>query len=145
MVAVEIVEQVLQGLDGRDGALPHSTGFVVGLPLVHMQLLFGEFGIAAELAAHVVEALEGAHAGGAHGNGTGLMGKQLGNGLAAHADVFGVHLVTLYLLALDGLERAGAHMERDLLAVDAAAVDGLQHLGGEMQSGRWCGHRTLHL
>ena len=125
MVAVEIVEQVLQGHHGRDGALPHSTGLVVGLPLVHMQLLFGEFGIAAELAAHVVEALEGAHAGGAHGNGTGLMGQQLGNGVAAHADVFGVHLVALYLLALDRLERSGTHVERDLLAVDAAAVDGL--------------------
>ena len=73
------------------------------------------------------------------------MDKELDERLAAHADVFGVHLVAFDFLALHGLESAGADVERHFLAVDAAAVEGLKHVAGEMEPGRGSGNGAFYL
>ena len=110
-----------------------------------MQAVAVDAGVMVCLHAHPVEALQGAHAGGAHGDGLAVVAQQLVDGLAAHADILGVHLVVCYLLALHGLERACTHMEGELLAVDALVVDGGKHLGGEMQAGGGGGDAALDL
>ena len=102
-----------------------------------------EVGILQQLETHVVEALEGAHAGGSDGNGLGLVSDEFLQGAPMHTNVFRMHLVALDFLALDGLERACSHVEGHFLAVDATHVESGEHAVGEMESGRRCGHTTL--
>ena len=55
------------------------------------------------------------------------MGNEPLNGVAPHADELRVHLVVGYLLALHGLERSGPYVQRQLLALNAALVNVVQH------------------
>ena len=110
-----------------------------------MELLLGEVGVLHDLEAHVIEALEGADTGGADGDGLPAMLDEFADGVATHADVFGMHLVTFDFLALDGLESAGTDVQRQFLALYTVGIEIGEHLGGEMESCRGSGHRTLDL
>ena len=123
------------GGDGIEG-LPDGelrVGVAVGVPL-------GKLAVPPTLMNHasdVVEALEGAHGGGAHGDDTaGGVGKLLDEG-QRHGDELAVHLVLPYRVRFDGLERACADVERQLAARDATAGYLIEHAGGEVQPG--CG------
>ena len=67
------------------------------------------------------------------------------NEFAAHGNPFGVHRVAAYLLALDGLEGASAHVEGQFAQLHTFLLEAFQHLGREMQARRWCSHRTFNL
>ena len=107
---------------------------LIGFPLGDVELLLCEMGGAHELAPDIVEALDGAHGGGAYGGAAAAMGEESLDGVARYVDELGVHLVVANLLALDGTEGAGADMEGDLIALYTSLIDGTQHAVGEMQS-----------
>ena len=73
------------------------------------------------------------------------MGEQSLNGVAVDEDIFGVHLVVLHLFALDGLEGAGADVERDLITLDALGIEGAEDGVGEMKTGCGGGNGTVNL
>ena len=98
---------------------------LVGLPLGDVKLIFGEVGVAKNLQAHIVETFQRTDTRGADGNGLSLMANQFGDGLAAHADILGMHLMAFYLLALHRLERTGSYMQREFFTVAAMRIDGL--------------------
>ena len=75
-----------------------------------MQVGLIDIGLRQHLEAHIIEALQGAHAGGTNGNSLAIVGQQFFEGLTAHADIFGVHLVTFNLFALNRLKRTCTHM-----------------------------------
>ena len=104
--AVEIIDNGLQGL--RSG---YGTSHGVGHPLTHAKVLLRGIGIVVQNHAYVVEALEGAHAGGANGNnrcrGIAKFHKQA----ARDRDKLGVHVVPAYGFAFHRLKCSGAHME----------------------------------
>ena len=56
---------------------PHSPWrcFLIGFPLGDMELFLGELRVAHELAADIVEALDGAYGGGAYGCATAVVGE----------------------------------------------------------------------
>ena len=118
---------------------------LVRLPLGDVELVFGEVGVAEHLQTHIVEALQGADTRGADGNGLSLVTDQFGDGLTAHTDILGMHLMTLDFLALHGLKRACADVQRQFLTVDAVGINRLKHLRCEMQTGCRCRHTALNL
>ena len=95
--------------------------------------------------AHVVEAFEGAHAGGAYGDGFTPVSNELLDGLTAHGNVLRVHVVPTYLLALDGLEGACTHMKGQFLTVNACLIKGVKHPFCEMKPCGGSGYRTFNL
>ena len=139
LVAVQVVEYVLQGLVGGQAVV----GRLVGHPLFHDQLFRGGLGMSRQKHAYVIEALQRAHRGGAYGHDVPQATLQPLDALAAHGDELGVHLVPLDGLALDGLKGSGAHMQGHLLAAYAFRVDSGQHLRGEVQSGGRRRYRTF--
>lgn len=110
-----------------------------------MELLVGEVGGVHEFETDIVEALEGAHGGGADGGAAAAVGKETLDGAARDEDILGVHLVTLHLLALDGTEGAGTDMEGDLVALDALGVKGAEDSIGEMEASGGGSHGTVNL
>ena len=62
------------------------------------------------------------------------MGQQSFDGVAMHGNVFGVHVVPADVLALDGAEGAGSHVQRHLFAFDATGVDVVEDTLREVQS-----------
>ena len=117
----------------------------IGLPLGDVKLVFCEVGVGHHFEAHVIETLKGSHAGSAYGNGLTVVVEEFGDGLTSHADVFGVHLMTFHLLALDRLERTSTHMESEFLAINTVGIESSQHLRREVQTSRWGSHTTLDL
>ena len=118
---------------------------MIRLPLGDVELVFCEVRIGEDFEAHIVEAFEGAHTGGTDGNRLTIVIEEFGDGLTTHADVFRVHLVTLHLLTLDGLERTSSHVEGQLFALDTVSIQISQHLWGEMKAGRWSSHTAFDL
>ena len=53
----------------------HWLCFLIGFPLGDMELLLGELGVAHELVADIVEALDGAYGGGAYGCAAAAVGE----------------------------------------------------------------------
>ena len=93
--------------------------------------------------AYVVQALEGAHACGAHGNNGSGSGGKLGEEVTRHADELGVHVVSANVVALHGLESAGTHMQSELTAGNATTVALGKHLVGKVQTCRGCCHAAV--
>ena len=118
---------------------------LIGFPLGDVELVFVEVGVSHHLEAHVVKTLQRPHTGSTDSNTLAAMIEKLGDGLAAHTDIFGVHLVALHLLTLDGLEGASTHMEGEFLTLDTVGVKIGQHLRREVKSGRRSRHATLDL
>ena len=83
VVTVKILEYLLQGLQGGQRIV---LG-VVGHPLGDTQLLLGGIGITADEHTYIIEALEGAHRGGTHGNGFTLMGDELHDSATLYYDI----------------------------------------------------------
>ena len=109
LMPVQVVEQGLQGVRGRDGGFLRRK--LVGLPLAYVQFFFRGVGVLHYGKPDVVEALQGAYRGGAHGNGLSVVCQQLGDGVAGNGDVLCMHFVPLNLFALDRLEGACAHVQ----------------------------------
>ena len=141
VVTVEPGQDVLQGFQGFDGQL----FLLIGLPLLHVQLVFVGIGVLLELHSHIIQTLQGAHAGGAHGDGLRLMTDELLDGVPLHTVILRVHAVSFYLLTLHRLERTRTHMQGELLTVDTPLINSLEHIVGEVQTGGWGCHTTLDL
>ena len=96
-------------------------------------------------AAYVVEAFERAHRRRAYGHHGALAGGvgQVGYEGAAHGYELAVHVVVAYALAFHGTEGAGAYVQGELAALYAAAVDGVEQRGSEVQPRRRGGHRAV--
>ena len=88
-----------------------------------MQLVFVERRVAHHFQSHIVETLQGADTRGADGDGTALMIDELLDGVATHANVFGMHLMTFDLLALHRLEGAGTDMKGEFFALDTMGIE----------------------
>ena len=73
------------------------------------------------------------------------MGQQALDGAAMDGNVLGMHVVSAYVLALDGTERACSDVQRHLLALNAAGIDVAEHTLREVESRRWRRHRALYL
>jgi len=99
LVAVQVVEYVLQGLHGGEVHL-----VLIRHPLLHVQLLLVGVGLLCQQYADVIQAFEGAYRGSAYGYRLASVGKELFDGTSVHGNVFSMHLVTFYLFALHGLE-----------------------------------------
>ena len=71
------------------------------------------------------------------------MGQEAFDGLQGHGNPLGVHFMAGNFFAFHRFESAGADVQCELVAFDAALVKGAQHLFRKMQTG--CGgcHRTL--
>ena len=119
------------------------TGFLVWLPLIHVQIVLRCIGIGFEFLAYIIKTFECANRSGSNGNSIATMGNEFLNRLLLHHDVFTVHLVVGNLLTLHRFESASSHMEREFLAVYTSLINGLQHTFGEVQTRRRCSHRTL--
>ena len=109
LVASHPVEQSLQGLEAAD-LLLLAIRLLIRLPLVYVQLLFLDIGITHHLQAHIIKALQRAHASGSHGNSTTAMSQQALDSMTAHSNILGMHCVLANGLALHGLERTGTYM-----------------------------------
>lgn len=70
-------------------------------------------------------------------------GRESRDGVASDGNKFTVHVMTADIFGFDGLECAGADVESDFAACDAAAVDLFEQPGCEVQSGGRCGDRTV--
>jgi len=92
---------------------------------------------------HVIEALQRAHAGGAHSDGAAAVGHETLYGVTIDGDVLGVHVVSANLFALDGAEGAGAHVQRHLFALYISLLQAVQHAFREVEPGRRGGHAAL--
>ena len=122
-VAVQVVDDGLDSLHRSDAIHQVAVlGELVWVPLVDVQILLIGIRVLDEMHAHIVEALDGAHAGGAHGDDLALVMDELLQAAAMYHDILRMHLVTLYLQALHWLEGACAHMERYLLTVYAMSI-----------------------
>ena len=142
-VAIQVGDDGLQGIGGRDGG-----GFgrhFVGLPLPDVQFLFGGVGTIQQGDADVVEALQCAHGGGAHGDGASFMGYQPFQRVARHGDVLRVHLVPFNLFAFHGFEGAGTHVQRQFFQLHALLAQSVEHARGEVQPGGGGGYRPFYL
>ena len=117
---------------------------LVGHPLRHLEFVLRQFHVLRQLATDVVEALQRADGGGADRHDLARLAYLLDDA-TADAYPFGVHLMVAYGGRFDRLEGACPHMERHLLAVDVFLAERLEHLGGEVESGRRRRHRTLDL
>ena len=106
IVSVHVGNQFANGFCGRDV----GGHLVVGLPLIYVQLFERDVGIGLYLAAHVVQAFEGSHAGCAHSYGLAVVLQQLFERCSAYAHVLGVHGVALNFFALYGFESACANV-----------------------------------
>ena len=105
MVPVQVVDDVLKRLLGGD-----RTGCGIGHPLGDGEGLFVGIGVIFQDLANVIQALEGAHAGGAHGDdGAGSVDDVLDH-VAWHADELIVHGVVTDVLTLNRLEGARTHV-----------------------------------
>ena len=56
-------------------------------------------------------------------------------GLRRDGEALGVHAVLAHVVDLDGAEGAGAHVEDDLRALDAAGAQAVEELRREVQAG----------
>ena len=135
---VHVFQQGLQGL----ASVGQSLVFLgVWHPLLHMEVFLALHG----QKSHVVETLQGAHTGGANGNGRASVCNEPFYGCAVYGNVLRVHVVAANLLALDWLEGAGTNVQGNLLALYAMVVQFCQHLGGEVQTCRGGSHTALYL
>ena len=95
--------------------------------------------------AQIVQAFQGAHAGGSHGDGPSLVCDELLNCLLPNGNVFRVHLVPSDFCALNGFEGASPYVQGHLLAVNALGIQRVQHALCEVQAGGRCSHAALYL
>ena len=135
---VEVVDESEQGLAGGNVGCA-----VVGLPLFDDELLGRGVGVLYEGAAHVVEAFECAHRGGAYGDDAPCGRGQRKEGLARYRYVLGVHGVAGNGVALHRLEGAGSHMQGEFQAGNVSLLQGGEDFGGEVQTGRGGSHRAF--
>ena len=111
-VAVEVIDNRLDGLHRGDAI--HQVAIcrqLVWIPLLNMQIFLACLRVLDKMHAHVVKALDGAHAGGTHGDDLAIVLDQLFQTAAVNHDVLGVHLMALNLQTLHWLEGAGTHVQ----------------------------------
>ena len=145
-VAVEVIDDCLDSLHRSDAI--HQIAIcrlLVWVPLVHVQLLLACLRMLDEMHSHIIETLDGAYAGGSHGDDLALVLDELFQTAAVNHDIFGVHLMTFYLKTLHRLEGSRSNMKGHLFTVDAMGIQILEHRIGEMQAGCWGSHTTLDL
>ncbi len=115
LLSIHILKEGLQGLDCRKW-----VGSFVRYPLRYVEVFC--IGIVRHHLAQIIETLQCSDARGAYGDGSSLMLQEFLYGSSSYGDMFRVHVVVAYLLALYGLECSGAYVQGHLFPVDTLGI-----------------------
>ena len=119
------------------------TFFLIGLPLVHMQLLLRQVWIRHHLQSHIVKTLQCPHTGGADGYRLAIVGNQPFYGVTTYGDILRMHRMFANGLTLHRAERTGTHMQGELFPLNAMGIQVGKYLFREMETCRRGCHTSL--